>query len=165
MLDIGYKEAVRTLRKRKGLTQEQCAARIGMKDKNWSKYETGAVKITEQALARLRKALQCTKAELFYLALPYQRAYHNAPAEEIREDAPEFGTTPAATRAVRRLLALNEKALPAGEQHWFKLERDHLAALLARAVAMAEDLVEKYLYLIGKARRAQDEEDDKNRKI
>ena len=129
----------------------------------WSKYETGKVRITANALERMRRAMDCSEAELFYLALPHQHQYHDVHAREVRETASEYGTTPASTGRVRSLLALDVTALPAEEQHWFKAERDHLAILLERGLAMAENLVEKYLYLFGKARRAQDAEDDKNR--
>lgn len=163
MLSVGYKEAVRTIRRRKGLTQEECAERVDMKAKLWSKYETGAVRITAKALARMREALECSKAELFHLALPYQRAFHQDESGEIREGAQAYGTKPIPTNKVKRILALDENALPAEERHWFKVERDDVAAILSRAQDMADNLTEKYLDHIARARRAQDAEDDKNR--
>ncbi len=163
MLSIGYREAIRTLRKRKRLTQEICAERAGMQPKLWSKYETGKVRITANALERMRRAIGCSEVELFHLALPYQHLYHEGHGQEVREPTYEYGKTPTVGGPVRRLRNLDVQELPAEDQHWLKAERDHLVVLLEHGLTLADNLIEKYLYLMAQARRAQDAEDDLNR--
>lgn len=157
MISRGYKEAIRTIRRRRKLTQKTCAQRIGMDQREWSKYEKGKQRITQNALNRMRDALECTDTDLWILANPIQVAHHSRQPEEIREDSYTYGSTPVPAGAARRLLAMDEKLLPVGEQHWFKVQRNALATALTGLLSAISHLVAKYWELVGELPPADDD--------
>ncbi len=169
MLARGYNEAIRTIRRRKKLTQKTCAARSGIDQRDWSKYETGAKRITQHALDRMRDALECTDTDLWLLANPVQVAHHSRQAQEIREDSFAYGVTPAPAAAAQRLMAMDEKALPAEEQHWFKVQRNALATTLTNlytaltnVLTAIDQVAARYWELVGKLPAADDDIEENN---
>ncbi len=161
MLDRGYPEAVKIIRKRKKLTQKECAQRVDMDPKVWSRYETGKATITNGAIESMRKALQCTESELWHLAMPAQRAHYHGHTEEVREEAPDFGTPMAAgASVVQRLMALDENALPAEERGWFKANRNALATALTSMLTLVDNFVERFLDSAGRLRLAKEAKEE-----
>lgn len=59
------KNRLRVVRKARGVSQEELAARIGVKKASISKYETGRVPINETRANELAAALDCAPEEIF----------------------------------------------------------------------------------------------------
>lgn len=57
---------MKRIRLARGLSQEEIAARMGIKQPNYSRMELGESKPTLQTLVRLCEALECDVPELFY---------------------------------------------------------------------------------------------------
>ncbi len=164
MLARGYRQAIRTIRRRKKLTQKECAKRSGIDQRDWSKYETGKKRITQHALDRMRDALECTDTDLWILANPVQVAHHSRQPQEIREDSYAYGSTPPPAAAAQRLLAMDETALPAEERHWFRAQRNALATALTNqhtaltnVLTAIDQVVARYWELVGKLPAADDD--------
>lgn len=66
-------------RRELGLTQEQVAARVGVRQTTYQRWEAGAHRSPDAVRPRLAKALGCSVYELF----PYPDGDDDASAEEI----------------------------------------------------------------------------------
>ncbi len=129
-----------------------------MDKKTWSKYETGANRITNKALAKMREALECTESELWHVAFPIQRAYHQGKANQVREEGAdaEYGTATAAG-LFQSLWAMDETGLPAEDKKWFNADRNALATALSGVLAVFDTLAERYVALTTKLRSAEED--------
>ncbi len=153
MLYKGYKEAVRNVRVRNGWTQDECGERAGISGKKWSKYETGELKLTDDVRPIILKGLRCRRTELWQETVRVQRIHHFGLSDEIREEAPEYGT-PMAAGVVQGIWALDVQALPVEERRLFSSDRNSLARILTDALDLVENLKEKYWKLTGRLRPA-----------
>lgn len=65
---MGMGERIKEMRKAKGLTQEELAQRLGLKDSAIAKYENGRVEnIKRSTIAEMAKILECSPVYLLCL--------------------------------------------------------------------------------------------------
>ncbi len=140
MLYDGLREAIANIRKRKGLTQIQCAARTPTSseehkkslEKKWSRIEAGTHKIfgpAEEAL--LLTGLQCTKLELWEEKMRVERDYYRKYAAEVGESKPGYETS-ALARHVEQLYRFNAEELPPNAQQEFHELRNIVVTLVTQ---------------------------------
>ena len=159
MLYKGYKQAIRNIRDRNGLSQGECARRVGINSKKWSQYETGNLKLTEKVLPLIREALMCTETQLWQESVRTQSEHYYRLVDEVREEEPQYGTTMAAG-ILQGLWALDAEALPHEDQAQFNQERAHLAAGLSSLFSLVDLFKDRYWQHLSELRRAQEEEEE-----
>ena len=147
MLYRGYRQAIKNMRARIDQTQEQCAARADMNAKKWSQYETGVLKLTRAVLPDLCQGLGCTETELWQETVRVQSQHYFSKADEVREEAPKYGTSQAAG-VLQGLFALDIEALPAEERGPMLREQHELAAGLSSMLSLIDIFKDRYWHLM-----------------
>ncbi len=159
MLYKGYAEAICSIRDRKGLTQKQAAEKASkatgakIKSQAWSKFETGAKRLGASELPIILAGLGCSETELWQESVRMQSRHYFRRADEVREEAREYGTSMAAG-IVQGLWALDLDALPIDQQSWFRQERNFLANSLSSMFSLVDLFKDRYWNLIELFRRA-----------
>ena len=127
MLYDGLPEAIATIRKRKGLSQEEAAERGGVKKHQWSLYETRAKRLGLPELSIITNGLRVTKTELWQEKYEAESPHYLAASDEVREQTPRYGI-PMVTAALQSLFELDSERLP---PEWRKMFEDYRAGVVA----------------------------------
>ena len=164
MLFKGYSEAIKCIRLRKKLTQAECAenaraaTRSKIDEKTWSKYETGLMNPTANALPAIAAGLGVGETELWEESLREERAHYCGRSDLFRGNLAEEAP-PIAAAIVQGLWAMKVEALPREQRHAFESKRRDLAALLTSALHMVDSLNNEFARLTAEASTQQEEND------
>ncbi len=92
-----FPETIKRLRKRKGVTQEQAAAHIGVGRSTYAKYETGDSEPNYEILNRLSEYFEVSVDELL------GRSSRHITKQDQQEDLTETPLTPEEVAAIERI--------------------------------------------------------------
>ncbi len=152
MLYDGSADAIRLIRERKNLRQAEAAKRGGVTAQQWSDYETRSKRLGLPELPIVLAGLDATKTELVSAKYEAEMGYYKTAPDEIREDAPRYGS-PAAASALQSIWVLDAERLPPEDRRAFEDFRLGAAATLSAGIQQAENVKDFY------ARRATSAED------
>ncbi len=166
MLYTGYAEPIQNIRVRKSLTQKDAVTRVKaamphakVHVSTWSKYENGGKRLGDTELPIILLGLDCTETEIWQESVRVQKTHYHRRADEVREEAPQYGTSMAAG-IMQGLWALDADALPPKERSWFSQERAALAAALSDVLSLITLLKERYWESKGNRGSDMDHSDD-----
>ena len=167
MLHDGLPEAIRRLRSRQGLTQEDVAQRVRkfrLQDckpeeeadllkfdgRKWSEYENNVKRLWQSDLPNVLAGLGCKEMALWEEKIHVERMYYREQAMEVGEETPEYDTSISSTY-IEHLYRLDVDLLPPDERAWFHDFRNSIAVAVANTLAVADQVISRYRQLKLKA--------------
>lgn len=150
MLYDGLPDAIKSIRTRKKLQQNEAAARGGLKAKElgkWSDYETRKKRLGEKELPIILRGLDCKEIELWEEKVRLERQHYRQRADAVGEPRPGYDSSLVAGY-VESLYRLDIDRLPADEQTWFGDMRNAVAATVANAFMMGDRLKARFRELM-----------------
>ncbi len=148
MLPDGLPEAIRRIRRRKGMSQAQAAVKGGVKAYQWSRYETGGKRLSLDELSIVSNGLGVTRTDLWNEKYEAEKPYYKGPQPgEIGEEAPQYGM-PMVIAVLQSLFEMDSHKLPPEWQKTFNDRRNGLLSSFANDLREADDLKDLYSRLM-----------------
>jgi len=147
MLRDGLPDAVKSIRRRKGMTQAEAARKAGVEPYQWSQYETRAKRLSLTELPIITGALGVSKTDIWNEKYEVERPNYEGPQPgELRESGPRYGM-PMVIAVLQSLFEMDSGALPVEWQKTFNDRRNGLLSSFANDLREADDLKELYARL------------------